>query len=301
MTIRAPHPEDLDAVLELIVARDVADLGAPDYTRADLEQAWAEHGAGLVTDARLAIHDGAIRGYAAVRRADAQVIVHPGAIGHGLGSTLLDWSEARERELGRTVHRRDAAATDTAGDRLLTAAGYARARSFWRMQRSVEGARAGDPPWPAPPLPDGVDVRGLDLVADARAVHALDERAFSANADYVPSSFDAFRRRHLEAHSTDPGLSLVAHAGDVMVGFVLTHRWAEEDTGYVGILAVDPARRRAGLGRSLLGAAFGRIAAAGLGTAQLSVASDNPQALTLYESMGMSIRFQIDSYEKAAR
>ncbi|HET9102448.1 MAG TPA: GNAT family N-acetyltransferase [Solirubrobacteraceae bacterium] len=295
MSLRAPRSADLDAVLEVVQARDVADLGAPDYTRADLEQDWRQEGDGLGANARVAVHDGRIRGYAILRRSDALIVVHPRATGHGLGSALLAWSEERERELGRGVHRRDGAASDVLGHALLAAAGYTRTRSFWRMAVRLSAVA------PPPRLPAGVAVRTLDPDADAAAVHELDERAFAANADFVAHSFDEFRREHLRAPSLDPALSLVAWARAAPVGFVLTRRWPEEDTGYVDLFAVAPERRRAGLGRALLGHAFTRIAAAGLGTAQLSVASDNPRALTLYESLGMQVRFQIDSFERAPR
>ena len=41
MELRAPRDTDAAAVLDLIVARDVADLGRPDYTLEDVENDWA--------------------------------------------------------------------------------------------------------------------------------------------------------------------------------------------------------------------------------------------------------------------
>jgi hypothetical protein len=55
----------------------------------------------------------------------------------------------------------------------------------------------------------------------------------------------------------------------------------------------------ASMGR--LRSAFAAFAAAGLGEAQLGVASDNPRAMTLYEQVGMTIRFCIDTYERPAQ
>ncbi len=88
---------------------------------------------------------------------------------------------------------------------------------------------------------------------------------------------------------------------DQPAGFLLSHRWPHEDAGYVGLLAVGPEHRHRGLGRAMLTTAFAGYAAAGLGAAELGVASDNPRALALYEQVGMAPRFQIDSYERDAR
>lgn len=44
--------------------------------------------------------------------------------------------------------------------------------------------------------------------------------------------------------------------------------------------------------------AFERFAAAGLREAHVGVASDNPNALRLYERCGMTERFRIDAYER---
>lgn len=303
MRTRPVEPRDAASVFALVVARDVADLGAPDYTLTDLEADWAPSALSLADDARVVEDGEAIVGYAIVRRREALVIVHPDAVGQGIGSELLAWSQTREVELGRTRHRRSAAASDQAGGRLLIAAGYTKLRSYWRMRLVLEGPRT-----PAP-VPDGIRLRALDLAADAVAVHELDARSFAAAADFTPQTFAAFSEEHLAAHDFDLGLSLVAEVRSdgegrpesEPAGFLLSHRWPHENVGYVGLLAVGPQHRHRGLGRALLTTAFAGYAAAGLGAAELGVASDNPGALTLYEQVGMTPRFQIDSYGRDAR
>lgn len=196
------------------------------------------------------VQDGeAIVGYAIIRRSEALVVVHPDAVGRGIGSGLLAWSEKREVDLGRTRHRRSAAASDPAGGRLLSAAGYTKLRSLWRMRRVVDESV----PVTAPPAQ--ITMRELDLDGDAIAIHELAERSFATAADYNPHTFKAFREEHLAAHD------------------------------------VDPDHRGRGLGRALLTRAFAGFAAAGLGIAELGVASDNPRALALYRDVGMTARF----------
>jgi ribosomal protein S18 acetylase RimI-like enzyme len=122
--------------------------------------------------------------------------------------------------------------------------------------------------------------------------------SFADNLDYSPESLVALREEHLHPHDFEAGLSAVAQSGDVPVGFLLARRWQMENAGFVDLLGVHPQVRRRGLGRALLTAAFSRFAAAGLRTAQLGVASDNPRAISLYERGGMTPLFRIDTYER---
>ncbi len=61
MKIRAPAPDDASAVLDLIVARDIADLGRPDYTLEDVRADWAAPGFDLALDAWLVEQDDGAR------------------------------------------------------------------------------------------------------------------------------------------------------------------------------------------------------------------------------------------------
>lgn len=76
-----------------------------------------------------------------------------------------------------------------------------------------------------------------------------------------------------------PGTLALWAEGD---GFILVQ--AVVDEAEVLTLAVRPAARRRGLGRTLLEAAAARLAALGVRTLRLEVAQDNPAALALYEA-----------------
>jgi mycothiol synthase len=296
MRMRAPVPDDAPAVLAVLVARDVADLGAPDYALDDLRDEWRGSEFDLAADAVVVeADDGRVVGYAAVRGPGTLAVVAPDREGRGIGVRLLQWAERRERERGRERHRQWVAASNARGRELLRASGYERARSYWRMVRRLDDVAHGVKP------PVGVGLRPLDVDGDAAALHALDAASFAANADYEPESFGAFCEEHLLAHDLDPELSCVAEDGGGVVGFLLARRWQHEAVGYVDILAVHPDQQKRGLGTALLRTAFVRFAVAGIREAQLGVASDNPRALRLYERVGMSTRFQFDTYERAIR
>lgn len=292
MRLRPPTQSDDEAVLAVLVARDVADFGAPDYTLEDLRDEWRASDFDLSADAVVAENaDGRLVGYTICHRPGTLAAVAPDAEGQGVGAQLLAWSERHDRERGLRRHSQWVAHSNASARELLTAAGYQYVRSYWRLTRDLA---AQAPDTPSAPFA----LRALDVERDAVALHELDAASFSANADYRPESLTAFREEHLEAHDLVPELSLVAEDGGQVVGFMLANRWVDEAAGYVDVLAVHPDHQRRGLGSAMLLTAFALFAAAGLREAQLGVASDNPRALRLYERVGMVQRFQADIYER---
>jgi ribosomal protein S18 acetylase RimI-like enzyme len=92
----------------------------------------------------------------------------------------------------------------------------------------------------------------------------------------------------------------VAESDGRLAGFLLARRWREENAGFIDLLGVHPEHRTRGLATAMLQTAFARFAAAGLRQAELGVASDNANALRLYERCGMTKRFRFDTYQRAA-
>jgi mycothiol synthase len=124
--------------------------------------------------------------------------------------------------------------------------------------------------------------------------------SFNASPDYRPDSFDAFCAEHLRSHDFDRELSSMAERDGQPIGFLLARHWRERGVGFVDLLGVHPDHRTRGLGATLLQASSPRFAASGLREAQLGVASDNPNALRLYERVGMGQRFRYDTYRRPA-
>jgi len=292
--LRAPRRDDAEAVVALIAARDTADFGRPDFTLEDLADEWGISEFDLARDAVVAeTADGAIAGYAVVRRPGTFGAVDPAREGQGVGAELLEWCEARQRELGWKQHNTVIAAGNARAEALLADRGYRHIRSNWRMTLTLERP-------PVVPVVEGVSFRDIDVGADGQTLYELDRAAFASVAGTGPESLAAFTEEHLRAHDLDVSLTRVAERDSEIVGFALTRRWAEESAADVSILAVAPAEQGRGLGRALLSGVFARAHAAGLAEAQLSVAADNPKALRLYEGVGMRPRFQVDTYERPA-
>jgi mycothiol synthase len=293
MRYRPPVPADAPAVLAVSDARDLADLGEPLHTLEELRDEWRSGDLDPALDARV-VEDagGRIVAYAQVRRRGSLVLVAPDQEGRGIGSQLLGWVEARERDRGHDVHRQWAASANATARALLTRAGYRRVRSYSTMVGPLEEVSA--PPDP----PAGFRLRPIDPGRDATALHAVDEVSFAPSPDYAPESLAEFTEGQLGSHDFDAALSRVAVEGDAIVGFLIAGRRPEEGVGWVHILAVAPERQNRGLGTAMLRSAFAAFAEAGLSEVRLGVASYNPRALHVYQRMGMTERFRFDIYER---
>jgi len=287
--LRPPITADAEAVLEIVLARDVADVGAPDFSLEDLRADWAAPGVTLEHDARVATGaDGALRGYALLLGDDAHVAVHPSAEGEGLGTVLRGWAEARAAERGTSVLRQFAAGSNDRARRLLGAAGYAPAQHYFRLRADL-GAL---PPAPA------ADLRRFETPADDAAVHALVEQAFSEIEGNDRLSLEAWRAKGVGKPGFDPELCLLLEDAGGLAGAARGERW-ENGTGYVAELAVAARARGRGHGRALLLGLFDAFRRAGLQHAELSVHGRNRGALRLYESVGMRPTWEAERWEKA--
>jgi mycothiol synthase len=285
--IRPPADEDAHAVLDLILARDVADLGAPDFTLEDLQADWSAPGVDLEHDARVAVGAGRIRGYAILLGDDAVVIVHPDAEGEGNGTVLRRWAEARAAERGTTVLRQFAVGSNDGARAHLREAGYEPVQHYFRLR-----AVLADVP-PAPELP----LRTYQP-EDEAAVHRLVQDAFAEIEGNVEQTLEQWRAKGSGRPRHDPALWLLLDDDEGIAGAALGERW-ENGTGYVAELAVAGRARGRGYGRGLLLGLFDAFRRAGLQHAELSVHGRNRGALALYESAGMRPVWEAERWEKA--
>jgi mycothiol synthase len=293
LRLRPARDADADGVAALVNQRELIDRGVAESTGAAVSAHWATPGIEVAADGLIGELDGRIVGAALATRDREHVYVDTAHEGRGLGTRLRDWVMARSVCRGAAVHRQIIGADHTPAAALLSDAGYARVRSFHRMRRSLPLN-----PDPATASASGIVLRRVDGERDARALHRLDAAAFADNADYAPETFEQFRAEHLVAPDRDPAATLVATDGDRVVGFLIAARRRGGSAGYISILGVDPGVRRRGVATALLHAAFASWTAAGVATAELTVASDNPRAIALYAGLGMAPAYTLDCWER---
>ncbi|MDA0164148.1 GNAT family N-acetyltransferase [Solirubrobacter ginsenosidimutans] len=280
MRLRPATPADAQRAADLVIAGDIADVGVADYSLGDLEDEWRE--LDLDADTRLVEDDeGAIVGCAHFRGSDVLAQVDPNREGEGFGTALLTWSEKRASQRGATKVRQGVGDRGQSARALLQAHGYAKTRSFWRMERPATTDEA-----PA----DETGLRPVDPT-DAPTLYDVTIRAFAHDTGYEIKPLDEWTRREFNGHGVDHTLSRTADG----IGYALVRRW-DEDTLYIPLLAVHPDHQGQGLGARLLRSVF---AAARGRRVTLNVASDNPYAVRLYERVGMQAAWRVDDYQKA--
>jgi mycothiol synthase len=277
---RAATQADAEGILAVGIARDIEDLGYPDYDIDDVREELDE-----ARDTCVVTSDGAIVAYALLEGDDARISVHPDACGQGAGTWLREWAEAR----ATGVLRQEASGSNDAARRLLEAAGYRAEQHFFRMARDL------NEPLPEVPWPGGAAPRDYEPGADDAAAHALVEDAFTDIPGNVRRGLEEWRPRAVGRTQFAPALSTVA--GD-FAGVALCERWDDEGQGYVAYLATARGWRGRGLGRALLARSLEKMRAAGLPRAALSVNARNESATRLYESVGMKVAARSDRYEK---
>ncbi len=283
MRTRPATPEDAETAANLVIADDIAAMGEPDYTLEDLHDEWGEHDFDLAKDS-LVVEDenGTVIAYAHFRSGDLMAVVDAHHEGEGAGTAILEWAYVRARERGEDKLRQGIGANATSARDLLERHGFSVIRSYHRLERDVR-LTDDEPP-------------GLRALTDedAHDLFEIYEAAFSSRPDYTPRPEDAWIKRQFGHHALDRGLSRVAEGR----GFALTRRWPD-GVAIVELLAVHPDHAGQGVGTKLLRGVFAATKAAGLRQTVLNVASDNPNAVGLYERVGMTQRWRIDDYQKS--
>src|SRR4051794_41715001 len=134
MALRPPTPEDAQAVFEVMVARDVADIGHPDVALDDVLEEWQAPGVDPARDCFVAVDGGGtIVGYASIEPRGAMVLVPPGEEGRGYGRDLREAVERRAAERGEPV-RQVVQPANAASVAHLQAVGYQRLYVYQRMR-----------------------------------------------------------------------------------------------------------------------------------------------------------------------
>jgi mycothiol synthase len=214
--------------------------------------------------------------------------VHPRAKGRGLGTELIERSEAalRAREVAR-IHV-FAIGADSAAATLLTARGYRDVRHFYDMAIELD----------APPeVPDaGIEVFRED---EARAFHDAMDEAFQDHWEHHGRGFEDWWSRHRTNPSYDSTLWFLIRDGD-QIAAVCRNEANRNGGGYVGALGVRRPWRGKGYAKALLLHTFREFHARGMPRVTLGVDADSPTGAThLYERVGMHVEAENIVFEKS--
>ncbi|MDH3730015.1 MAG: GNAT family N-acetyltransferase [Acidimicrobiia bacterium] len=230
--------------------------------------------------------------------------VRPAWRRRGIGSTMLEASEARLREIaaghdhdGLAYFETGAFDQDAGAGVLFAANGYDVAATDVEMVRpNLDGI-------PQAVLPDGLEVRPV-TDDQIRQIWEASDEAFRDHWSYVPASEEYYAQYTSETFF-DPSLWRVAWDGDEVAGQVRSFINKDENQhfgyqrGYTEDISVRRPYRRRGLARALLLMSLEAVRDRGMTEAGLGVHVENPNdALSLYESVGFAAISRWFTYRK---
>jgi GNAT superfamily N-acetyltransferase len=289
-TVRPATRDDIDRMAGLAQAVDRFDDGVVEPVRGHIEDDWANPLFRAEEDSMLAFpRDGSLAacatcwGIEPASSLEAWINVHPDHRGRGLGAWFVGWAEARARrslvEKGTSTLLRPIVSSSGDGRVFLERLGYRHIRTFWHMERHLDGTESAGRP------PDGVMIRPF-RDSDGPALHRVLEASFECHFGSEPMAYEAWEEANLKAPSTELSLLFTAERGGELVGALTT---AIDEQAWVAELGVLEAHRGAGIGRALLRRAFAELGAWGHTIVKLNVDGENTSGATrLYESVGMT-------------
>jgi len=300
-TVRPSTRDDIDAIAALVQAVDQHDEGIVEPVRGHIEDDWANPLFDASQDTLVVSAEtdgfaayGSAWGIEPSTSVEAWISVHPRHRARGLGSWLVGWAEARTRRYlarpGTSTLLRPSVSSVGDGGSFLEGLGYRLARTFWHMERRLDGSERPGPD------PDGVTIRPY-RDGDGPALHRVLEASFEGHFGFEPMPYDAWEAANLRAPSMELDLFLLAERGGEPVAALTTA--FDEGESWVVELGVLEAHRGIGIGRALLRRVFAELAGRGRTIVKLNVDGENRSGATrLYESEGMRPGRSWHFYEK---
>ena len=287
-TTRPLVPADIDEVVAIANAYDIAMVGEPDMEKADFEGFWNMASFDLHRDARGVFDGSSLVAYAQLFMGKyIDVCVHPERFGLGIGSALGAWAESTMRETGVPKAFQSAPTSDEAALAIFASHGYELAYTTWAL------ALPADAVIPQRALDEGYEVRQFIPGVEDEAVYEVVQVAFGEWPDRDRTPYDDWRAVVFDREGFGPEKLLVATFGGEVVG--VCYVIDGERSGWVQNVAVDKAHRNHGLAQVLLAEAFKGTRERGLERAELATDS-RTGALGLYEKLGMHVTHSYEDW-----
>jgi mycothiol synthase len=243
MQPRTMTADDIHAVVNLMRACDVHDVGSTDVTVDDVTAELRRPGftAVVVEDDE----GGRLVGHAWVLRrgsdADADVYVLPDHRDSDVERSLLQWAQDTAAATG--ARELVVYALPSHAQRLSVMAdeGFVEVRRYWHMERPISAEDAIVVAAPA-----GVTIRAYRHPEEARRFHAVREEGFAEHFRHREVTFDDWETLELDRQDFDPTLWWVAEAEDhTWLGLLYARYDAATDAAYVtGLTVLAPFRGR---------------------------------------------------------
>jgi mycothiol synthase len=218
--------------------------------------------------------------------------VLPEARGNGLETQILAWGADRLREAARE-HGKPARLQISVREEQAEQLAFLRAEGFTIDRYSYMMERSLAEPIAEPRIPEGFVIREVAGPHEAGQWAEMFNLSFIDHPNHSPWTAELVQH-YLSEPIYRQDLNLLAVAPDgTFAGFCWATIYAGQNAhsgrsdGHIDVLGTRRGFRKIGLGRALLLEGLRRLKAAGMTSAQLGVAANNPTgALQLYESAG---------------
>ena len=202
---------------------------------------------------------------------------------------LLDAALAGARSLGLSAVQVDVPESDDLRS-FLAGAGFVHVRTHLHLRREAAGAIHA-------PLPDGATIRPVAR-GDVPALTDLQNGAFTGSWGYAPNTPDEIAYRVFELPDDPPDLVLLLEEAGRPLAYCWTHREHAGAPGVIDMVGTAPDEQSRGLGRAVTAAGIDHLVEIGATPIDITVDSENPRALRLYERLGFTVRWRSVWYER---
>ena len=204
---------------------------------------------------------------------------------------LIAEAAARARSAGLTIVHIDVPESNEARRALLTQLGWTHVRTHLHLRRD------NTPPADVP-LRDGLTTRPARR-EDAPAIARIQNAAFTGSWGYAPNTAEEVEYRVFDLPSLRPDPVVILEERGEPIAYCWNHRESEDAPGIVGMVGVLPERQSGGLGRIVTRAGIAQLIELGAPRLEITVDSENPPAIRVYESLGFTLDWHSLWYQLA--
>jgi mycothiol synthase len=224
--------------------------------------------------------------------------------GRGIGTALVEWDQARLREIAAEHHDAPEKLVETwLNDRNVAAAELIRGAGFEPVTYSANMVRPTVDDLPDHRLPDGLEIRPV-REEDLRTIWEADVEAFRDHWGFSEPTEQSYQR-FLSYPYNDPTLWRIAWDEDGVAGQVKSYiDTAQNDElgikrGWTENISTARRWRRRGVAKALIVESIRELASRGMTEVALGVHTENPNgAFDLYAGLGYEVVSTWTTYRK---
>ena len=202
---------------------------------------------------------------------------------------LIDAAVDHATTLGLVVLHVDVPETDREQQALCSSAGMVPVRTHLHMRR--DGATT------IGVAPSGGMTLRMASHEDVVALTELQNAAFTGSWGYAPNTPDEINYRVFDLPGVGPDGVLLLEAGGELTGYCWTHQETPGAHGIIDMVGVLPSRQGHGIGLAVTAAGLDHLIGIGAVPVEITVDSENPPAIRVYERLGFATEWRSVWYE----